>query len=219
MNFSLNSNVITSTKADCLVVALPEKGDWPASTTEADGALGGLIGKLQKAGDVTGKNAETNLIPLSDQPWGRLLIVGTGKDADRNSANFRKALTAMMSVLKDGPSKSVLVTLSETAVTGDESVSSELAKLSLIGRTLEDQLYLFNDFKSEQPAARKLNKVSGFSFRCWQSSEGSLQLGPGHWPWHELHPRLGQYTAEHLPPCVAGRTSHQTGSRPRLHQD
>ena len=85
--------------------------------------------------------------------------MGTGKDADRNSANFRMALSAMMSVLKDGPSKSVLITLTETAVTGDESVSSELAKLSLIGRTLEDQLYLFSDFKSEKPTARKLNKV------------------------------------------------------------
>ncbi|MGO1461756.1 MAG: leucyl aminopeptidase [Marinobacter sp.] len=159
MNFSLNSNAITSTKADCLVVALPEKGDWPASTTEADSALGGLISTLQKAGDVTGKNAETTLIPLSDQPWNRLLVVGTGNDTDRNSAGFRKALTAVMGALKEGPSKSVLIAITDTKVTGDDSVSSELAKLSLIGRTLEDQLYLFSDFKSEKPTARKLNKV------------------------------------------------------------
>ena len=43
MNFTLSSKPISDTKADCLVVALPEKGDWPASTTQANEALGGLI--------------------------------------------------------------------------------------------------------------------------------------------------------------------------------
>ncbi|MEH6563496.1 MAG: M17 family peptidase N-terminal domain-containing protein, partial [Marinobacter sp.] len=177
MNFSLNSNAITSTKADCLVVALPEKGDWPTSTTEADGALGGLISKLQKAGDVSGKNAEANMVPLNDQPWSRLLIIGTGKDADRNSASFRKALSAMTGALKDGPSKSVLIALSDTAITGDEKTGSELAKLSLIGRTLEEQLYLFSDFKSEKPAARKLNKVLVAASGTGKAQKEAFNLG------------------------------------------
>ncbi|KKL47186.1 hypothetical protein LCGC14_2338070 [marine sediment metagenome] len=159
MNFSLNSKTLVNTKADCLVVALPEKGDWPASTTEADSALGGLISKLQKAGDVSAKIAATSLIPLNDQPWSRLLVIGTGKDEDRPPSSFRKALVAMTGSLKDGPSKTVLIALSDTPVTGDDSARSELAKLSLIGRTLEDQLYTFNDFKSEKPPARKLSKI------------------------------------------------------------
>jgi len=159
MNFSLNSKTLANTKADCLVVALPEKGDWPASTTEADSALGGLISKLQKAGDVSAKIAATSLIPLNDQPWSRLLVIGTGKDEDRTPSSFRKALVAMTGSLKDGPSKTVLIALSDTPVTGDDSARSELAKLSLIGRTLEDQLYTFNDFKSEKPPARKLSKI------------------------------------------------------------
>ncbi len=33
MNFSLSSKAIASTKADCLVIGLPEKGAWPDSTT------------------------------------------------------------------------------------------------------------------------------------------------------------------------------------------
>ncbi|GGE71563.1 cytosol aminopeptidase [Streptosporangium jomthongense] len=177
MNFSLNSNAIANTKADCLVVALPEKGDWPASTTEADSALGGLISKLQKAGDISGKNAETSLIHLDDQPWGRLLIVGTGKDAERDSDKYRKALTAMMGVLKDGASKSAIVTLADTTVTGDESVSSELAKLSLIGRTLEDQLYLFSDFKSEKPTARKLKKILVHASGTGKAQKEAFNLG------------------------------------------
>lgn len=55
MNFTLSSKPISETKADCLVVAVPEKGDWPASTTQANEVLGGLIKTLQKNGDATGK--------------------------------------------------------------------------------------------------------------------------------------------------------------------
>ncbi|WP_144780418.1 leucyl aminopeptidase [Marinobacter maritimus] len=177
MNFSLNSKAIANTKADCLVVALPEKGDWPASTNEADGALGGLISKLQKAGDISGKSAETNLIPLSDQTWNRLLVVGTGKDADRSPASFRKALIAMTGALKDGPSKSALIALADTTLNGSEDVSAELAKLSLIGRTLEDQLYAFNDFKSEKPAARKLSKIMVAASGTGKAQKEAFNLG------------------------------------------
>ena len=152
MNFTLSSKPISDTKADCLVVALPEKGDWPASTTQANEALGGLIKTLQKNGDATGKNATTLLVPLEGQPWARLLVVGTGADKDRSPANYRKSLIAMASQIKDGPSKHVLVGLSDTLVTGDDATSSETARLNLIGRTLEEQFYRFSEFKSEKPS-------------------------------------------------------------------
>ena len=84
-NFSLSSKAITATKADCLVVGLPEKGDWPESTKAADEALGGLIGQYSKAGDLTGKNGTINTLPLAEQPWPRLMVVGTGKDSDRTA--------------------------------------------------------------------------------------------------------------------------------------
>jgi len=177
MNFSLSSKAIASTKADCLVIGLPEKGTWPDSTNQADEALGGLIKTLQKAGDLTGKNATTVTIPLTDQPWSRLLVVGTGKDADRTPANYRKALIAMMTALKDGPSKSVAIALADTPVTGEEAVSSEAARLSLIGRTLEDQLYTFSDFKSEKPADRKLNKVVVHASNAGKALKDAFNLG------------------------------------------
>jgi leucyl aminopeptidase len=177
MNFSLSSKAIASTKADCLVIGMPEKGAWPASANQADEALGGLIKTLQKAGDLSGKNATTVTIPLTDQPWSRLLVVGTGKDTDRSPANYRKALVAMMTALKDGPSKSVAITLADTAVTGDEAANSEAARLSLIGRTLEDQLYSFSDFKSEKPAASKLNKAVVFASSASKTLKNAFNLG------------------------------------------
>ncbi|NWN90841.1 leucyl aminopeptidase [Marinobacter adhaerens] len=177
MNFSLNSQPLADISADCLVLALPEEGDWPAATTEADGVLGGLISKLRDAGDLSGKNEETRLVPLNDQPWSRLLVIGTGKDANRDAASFRKALIAMTANLKSGPSQSVLIAVSDTAVSGDESVSSETAKLNLIGRTLEEQLYTFSAYKSEQPEERKLRDVQVAASNTETALEDAFNLG------------------------------------------
>ena len=177
MNFTLSSKPISDTKADCLVVALPEKGDWPASTTQANEALGGLIKTLQKNGDATGKNATTQLIPLEGQPWARLLLVGTGIDKDRTPANYRKALIAMAGQIKDGPSKHVLIGLSDTLVTGEDATSSEAARLNLIGRTLEEQFYRFNEFKSEKPSDRKLGKVTVAASSAGKALKDAFNLG------------------------------------------
>ena len=160
MNFTLSSKPVTEIKADCLVVALPEKDTWPASTTLADKALGGLITSLQKNGDVTGKMATTTFLPLTDQPWSRLLVVGTGTDKDRSPSNYRKSLIAAVGQIKDSASKHAVLALSDTPLTGPEVSSSEEAKLNLIGRILEDQSYRFSGFKSEKLPERKLNKVT-----------------------------------------------------------
>src|SRR5690554_7004178 len=137
MNFSLSSKAITATKTDCLVVALPEKGKWPETTTATDEALGGLIKQLEKAGDLTGKNASVNTIPLVDQPWQRLVVVGTGKDTERTPANFGKALIARMGALKDGPPKNPLTSFVDTPLQGADAASNEEAGLNRIGGILE----------------------------------------------------------------------------------
>eukprot|EP00163_Fabomonas_tropica_P033874 TRINITY_DN915_c1_g3_i1.p1 TRINITY_DN915_c1_g3~~TRINITY_DN915_c1_g3_i1.p1 ORF type:complete len:498 (+),score=93.01 TRINITY_DN915_c1_g3_i1:901-2394(+) len=177
MNFSLSSKAITSTKSDCLVIGLPEKGEWPESTIQADEALGGLIKALEKSGDISGKNSKTSAVPLVDQPWARLLVVGTGNDNDRTPANFRKSLITLVSALKDGASKSALIALADTAITGDDAVTSETAKLSLIGRVLEEHLYTFHDYKSDKPAGSKLNKVVVQSTSTAKAQKEAFNLG------------------------------------------
>ncbi len=174
MNFSLSSKAITSIKGDCLVIGLPEKGDWPESTTQADEALDGLISKLQKAGDISGKNARTRSIPLADQAWKRLLVVGTGADKDRTPAAYNKALNAMASALKDGPSKSAAITLADTQ-TSDSA--DESTKLGFIGRALEEQLYTFTGFKSKPADKPRLNKVTVTASSADQPRKDAFNLG------------------------------------------
>src|SRR5690554_1301932 len=177
MNFSLSSKAITEPKTECLVIGLPEDGEWPETTKAADQALGGLIRQLQKAGDLSGKNASVNTLPLVGQPWQRVLVVGTGKDADRTPASFRKALSALTGSLKKGPSSSVLISLTDTTLNGDDTVTSEPARLNLIGRTLEDQLYSFSGYKSEQPEDHKLSEVTVQASGTDSTLEAALNLG------------------------------------------
>ncbi|TGN41928.1 leucyl aminopeptidase [Marinobacter confluentis] len=177
MNFTLSNKPVSEIKADCLVVALPEKGTWPASTTQVDEELGGLITALHKSGDATGKNATTTFVPLTGQPWGRLLVVGTGPDKDRTAANYRKVLLAVAGQVKDGPSKHVVLAVADTPVTGTEASSSEAAKLNLIGRILEDQSYRFSGFKSEKLPTRKLSKVTVVSSGTGRALKDAFNLG------------------------------------------
>ncbi|WP_339802279.1 leucyl aminopeptidase [uncultured Marinobacter sp.] len=177
MNFTLSSKAIVTTKTDCLVVAVPEKGDWPASTVQADEAMGGLISKLHKQGDASGKNATTLLVPVDNLPWERVLLVGTGTDKDRNRGGFSKALAAMSSCLKDGSAKNAVVALFDTPITGDEVLGTEAGRLNLIGRTLEDQFYSFTEYKSEKPASRKLNKVTVAASGSGKALKEAFTLG------------------------------------------
>lgn len=177
MNFSLSSKAITSSKSDCLVVAVPEKGDWPESTRQADAALDGLISRLHKSGDIRGKNASTTLIPLDGQPWERLLVVGTGKTDELSASSFRKAVTAAINAVKDGPAKSLLLALTDVCPADNDPLAEETARLTAIGRILEEQLYRFTGFKSEKPEARKLRKVVVQASAAGKAMKEAFHLG------------------------------------------
>ncbi|WP_166252618.1 leucyl aminopeptidase [Marinobacter salicampi] len=175
MNVTLSSKTPDAIKADCLVVGVPEKGQWPDSTQQADAALGGLLAELHKAGDMTGKLASTLMFPVSDKPWDRILVVGTGGDSDRSPANYRKALTAAFSQLKDSNARNALVTLADTSTNTTDWTEAD--RVSLIGRTLEDQMYRFTGFKSEKAPAPKLAKVTVAASGTGKALKDALILG------------------------------------------
>ena len=57
MKYALNTQGLVDCKADCLVVAIPENGDWPASAEAADQQLDGMLKQAVKQGDFSGKRA------------------------------------------------------------------------------------------------------------------------------------------------------------------
>ncbi|WP_111496638.1 leucyl aminopeptidase [Marinobacter bohaiensis] len=156
MKYTLNSKSLTDIKADCLVVSVPEKGDWPASTSAADAALNGQIKDLQKNGDISGKAGSNLMLPLKEQPWKRLLVVGSGSDAPQDPLGFRKLLNTAFAKLQDSPAKHALVALADNEVRDRD----EAWRVSLIARVCEEQQYRFGEFKSSKTTAPALNRVS-----------------------------------------------------------
>ena len=175
MNVTLSSKSPVSIKADCLVVGAPDKGQWPESTRQVDEALGGLLGELHKAGDISGKLGATLLVPVRDQAWQRVLVVGAGADSDRTPANYRKMLVAALGQLKDGAAKHAVVALGDLATSNVEG--TEANRLSMIGRVIEDQLYRFTGYKSEKAPERKLNKVTVVASNTGKDLKSALELG------------------------------------------
>lgn len=156
MKYTLNSKSLADIKADCLVVSVPEKGDWPASTAAADAALNGMIKDLQKNGDVSGKAGSSMLLPLNGQPWARLLLVGSGSESPQTPAGFRKVVNAALGRLKDGPAKHALIALADNDVKDQD----EAWKIALISRIAEEQQYRFTGFKSTKAPKPALARIT-----------------------------------------------------------
>jgi len=174
MKYSLSGKALETTSGDCLVVGLPAKGEWPASTKTADATLGGLVSELHKSGDISGKAGTSLMVPLQDKAWKRLLIVGTGGAKEASLAGLRKAVARAVGQIKDTPVKHAVIALADT-VTAD--TDTEEQRLSMIGRTLEDQLYRFTGYKSEQPKARDFAKATVLASGTGKSLKAAFDLG------------------------------------------
>ncbi|OEY67785.1 leucyl aminopeptidase [Marinobacter sp. X15-166B] len=179
MNFTLSSKPLSGLKADCVVVAIPDGDQWPASSRQVDEAIGGLLSQLKESGDLATKAGSTALVPVqaNGANWPRVIAVGTGKDAERTPAVYRKAVAAAAAQLKDSAAAHVVFALTDTPVTGDDAITAENALLNVTARILEEQLYTFTDFKSEQPPARKLNKVTVVASASDAPAKAAFKLG------------------------------------------
>src|SRR5574343_1267237 len=62
MKFSTKTGLPQSLSTDALILGVFEKGSQPAITSVADKAANGLIGRLQKQGDFTGKTGTTLVV-------------------------------------------------------------------------------------------------------------------------------------------------------------
>ncbi|BES71833.1 leucyl aminopeptidase [Marinobacter nanhaiticus D15-8W] len=173
MKYTLNSKSLADIKADCLVVSVPEKGDWPASTAAADAALNGMIKDLQKNGDISGKAGSSLLLPLSGQPWARLLLVGSGSESPQTPAGYRKVVNAALGRLQDGPTKHAVIALADNDVKDQD----EAWKIALISRVAEEQQYRFTGFKSTKAPKPALARITLAASASSKSLKAALATG------------------------------------------
>src|SRR5260370_40784959 len=102
MQITLETKPFTAVETDALVSYVLEETDpVQGGIAEVDQSAGGLLRKLAKSGELTGKTLE---FPLVHSPTGlkaaRLLLVGAGKCEQFNSATLRKIAGAALRYLK-----------------------------------------------------------------------------------------------------------------------
>src|SRR6266849_4298885 len=102
MQINLETKPFAVLEADALVTYVFEESDpVQGRLSEIDKVAGGLLGKLAKSGELTGKSLEMTLVHA---PAGlkavRLLLVGAGKRESFNSGTLRKVAGAALRYLK-----------------------------------------------------------------------------------------------------------------------
>src|SRR5215469_2421831 len=126
MQINLGAQPFAAIETEALVSYVFEEADpVQGRIAEIDQSAGGLLRRLAKSGELTGKNLEFTLVHA---PTGlkaaRLLLVGAGKREQFNSATLRKIAGAALRYLKSRSVKNSALLVREGDAT-EESRSEE----------------------------------------------------------------------------------------------
>src|SRR6201993_3897583 len=102
MQITLDTKPFAALETDALVTYVFENGDMTQGRpAELDKLTGGMLSRLSKSGEITGKSLETTLLHA---PAGfkaaRLLLVGAGKREQFNPTTLRKVAGVALRFLK-----------------------------------------------------------------------------------------------------------------------
>jgi leucyl aminopeptidase len=102
MKITLESKAYAALETEAVVTYVFEEGDTqPGRGAELDHLTGGLLGRLRKSGELTGKAMETTLLHApAGLKAARLLLIGAGKREQFNLATLRKIAGVALRYLK-----------------------------------------------------------------------------------------------------------------------
>jgi leucyl aminopeptidase len=123
MQITLDTKPFAALETEALVSYVFEEADAvQGRIAEVDQSAGGLLRKLAKSGELTGKTLEFTLVHA---PTGlkaaRLLLVGAGKPEQFNSATLRKTAGAALRYLKSRSVKNFVFLLREGGATEESA--------------------------------------------------------------------------------------------------
>jgi leucyl aminopeptidase len=123
MQITLETKPFPTLEADALVSYVFEETDpVQGRAAEIDQAAGGLLRKLAKSGELTGKLLEFTLVHApAGLKAARLLLVGAGKREQFNSATLRKIAGAALRYLKSRSVKNFAIVVREGDATEESA--------------------------------------------------------------------------------------------------
>lgn len=157
MELVVKSVAAETLKAATLVVAVGEGRKLGATASKLDELSGGAISAVLKRGDLAGKPGQTLLLhSLPNLKAERVLLIGTGKDAELGDRAWRKLAVAALTVLNSLGGGDAALALDELTVKGRDAYG----KARLLAETLLDGEYIFDRFKSQKAEKRALKKIT-----------------------------------------------------------
>jgi len=158
MEYTATSGNPEKQRTDCLVLGVFESGQLSASAEQLDRASEGLVVRLVKRGDITGKPGQTLLLPeVTGLSCERLLLVGCGAADKLDDKGYARVVNAVVGVLKGTAAKNATLYLPELPVK-DRDVQW-LSRYAV--QLIEAALYRFDELKSkaEEATAPALAKI------------------------------------------------------------
>lgn len=158
MEFSIKHKAADKQRTGCAVVGVYEKGKMTAAAEMIDAALGGMISRVLKKGDLDGKAGSSLLLPqISGVPCERVLLVGLGPEKEVAEKAYRDAVRAAFRAMQSTGASDAAFYLVEAPVNGrDIGWKIEQAILAE-----GDIAYRFDTLKSTpESAERKLRKTA-----------------------------------------------------------
>jgi len=144
-------------KTATLVVAVGEGRALSDAAKNVDSLSGGAISAVLKRGDLAGKVGQSLLLhSLPNLKAERVLLVGTGKEAELTDRQFRKIISGVLSTLKGLGGTDATFALDHLNVKNRDLYG----KNRLLVETLADGEYVFDRFKSQKADPRALKKVT-----------------------------------------------------------
>ncbi|WP_433886247.1 leucyl aminopeptidase [Pseudomonas vranovensis] len=167
MELVVKSVAAASLKTATLVLPVAEGGKLGAIAKAIDEATGGALAGVLKRGDLAGKVGQTLLLhSLPNLKAERVLLVGTGKDAELGDRSWRKVVTAVLAVLKGLNGSDAALALDDVKVAGRDAF---YGKTRLLAESLLDGQYVFDQFKSKKAEPRALKKITLLSAKAGAS--------------------------------------------------
>ncbi|MCE5980261.1 leucyl aminopeptidase [Pseudomonas wadenswilerensis] len=167
MELVVKSVAAASLKTATLVLPVAEGGKLGAIAKAIDEATGGALASVLKRGDLAGKVGQTLLLhSLPNLKAERVLLVGTGKDAELGDRSWRKVIASVLAVLKGLNGSDAALALDDVAVTGRDAF---YGKTRLLAESLLDGQYVFDQFKSKKAEPRALKKITLLSAKAGAS--------------------------------------------------
>jgi leucyl aminopeptidase len=173
MQITLDTKPFAALETDALVSYVFEESDpIQARIAEIDQATGGLLRKLAKSGELTGKTLEFTLIHApAGLKAARMLLVGAGKRESFNSATLRKIAGAALRYLKSRSVKQLAFLVRENDVT--EDAAQTIAEGALTANFESDK------YKTEKKNEKNIDAVLlvGYSEADRPAAEKGLAKG------------------------------------------